>query len=238
MNIAVVVPTYNERDNLQQLAEGVLTHPETRILVVDDQSPDGTGTIADELARRWPDRLDVIHRTGPRGLGRSLLEGFSRAVAGTDDLVVQMDADLSHDPAYLPQLAAAAETADLVVGSRYLDGVNVVNWPLHRIVLSTFANRYIRAVTGLAVRDCTSGFRCWRRGALAGLPLDQVRSEGYAFQVEMLYLARQAGCRIVESPIVFVERRHGESKLSPRVLVESAITPWRLLARGRRLPSK
>lgn len=233
----VVVPTYNERDNLDALVGGVLAHTGTEVLVVDDQSPDGTGAVAEDLARAWPGRMAVVHRRGPRGLGLSLREGLARAAQGSADLVIQMDADLSHDPAYLPQLAAAAATADLVIGSRYLGGVHVVNWPLHRIALSTFANWYVRAVTGMAVRDCTSGFRCWRRSALAGLPLDRVQSDGYAFQVEMLALARLAGCRIVESPIVFVERRHGKSKLSSRVILESAVTPWRLRARVRRLPS-
>jgi dolichol-phosphate mannosyltransferase len=168
-----------------------------------------------------------------------MLDGLSRAAAGTADLVIQMDADLSHDPKYLPQLAAAAEQADLVVGSRYLQGVSVVNWPLRRIVLSAFANHYVRAVTRLSVRDCTSGFRCWRREALARLPLAHVGSEGYSFLVEMLYLADRIGCRIVESPIIFVERREGVSKMSPGVILESALTPWRLLlAGGPRLPSK
>ncbi len=145
-----------------------------------------------------------------------------------------MDADLSHDPAYLPSLAAATATHDLVIGSRYLDGISVVNWPLHRIVLSTFANRYIRAVTRLRASDCTSGFRCWRREALARLALDSMVSDGYAFLVEMLYDAHRHGCRIGEVPIIFVERRQGQSKLSSGVILESVIMPWRLLLRGRR----
>jgi len=228
MNALVVVPTYNERENLPTLLQGVLVYPGLQVLIVDDQSPDGTGHVADGLARQWPGRVEVIHRTGRRGFGRSLLDGLSRAVKGESDLVFQMDADLSHDPKYLPEMASATALADLVIGSRYLNGVSVVNWPLHRIMLSAFANQYVRAVTRLSVRDCTSGFRCWRREALARLPLNRIGSEGYSFLVEMLYLAHRAGHRIVESPIIFVERHQGASKMSPKVMMESAITPWRL----------
>ena len=228
MNALVVIPTYNERENLPRLIEAVLAYPGVRVLIVDDASPDGTGEMAERLAGTWPGRIDVVHRTGPRGFGRSLLEGLSRAVTGDAELVFQMDADLSHDPKYLPEMARAAQDADLVIGSRYLNGVSVVNWPLRRIILSAFANRYVRAVTSLTARDCTSGFRCWRRTALARLPMDRIASEGYSFLVEMLYLAQRAGCRIVESPIIFIERREGVSKMSPKVVMESAITPWRL----------
>lgn len=233
MNILVVVPTYNERDNLPLLAAGVLARDGYRMLIVDDGSPDGTGQIADELARDHEGRIEVMHRTGPRGLGRSYVDGLRHAIAKPDvDLVCQMDADLSHDPAYLPSLVAAAATHDVVIGSRYLQGISVVNWPLHRIVLSTLANRYIRAVTRLRPSDCTSGFRCWRREALARLPLDAMVSDGYAFLVEMLFEADRRGCRIAEVPIIFVERRQGYSKLSGGVLLESVITPWRLKLRG------
>jgi dolichol-phosphate mannosyltransferase len=150
------------------------------------------------------------------------------------DVICQMDADLSHDPGYLPSLVAAATDHDVVIGSRYLQGISVVNWPLHRIVLSTFANRYIRFVTRLRASDCTSGFRCWRREALAKLPLDTMVSDGYAFLVEMLFDAYNRGCRIGEVPIIFVERRQGQSKLSSGVLLESIIMPWRLKLRGTR----
>jgi dolichol-phosphate mannosyltransferase len=232
MNALVVIPTYNERENLRPLLEGILSHTGTRVIVVDDQSPDGTADVAEQLATKWPGRIDVLVRTGRKGFGRSLLEGLSRAISSEAELVFQMDADLSHDPKYLPEMASATRQADLVIGSRYLTGVSVVNWPLRRVMLSTFANRYIRTVTHLAVRDCTSGYRCWRREALARLPMDRISSEGYSFLVEMLYLAQRAGCRITESPIIFVERRQGESKMSPRVMLESAITPWRLRLRG------
>ena len=228
MNAAVVIATYNERENLPTLVPAILQHSGYRVIVVDDNSPDGTGRLADELARETPDRITVIHRTGPRGLGRSLIEGMKRAIADGADLVFEMDADWSHDPVYLPALAAAADDADIVIGSRYLKGISVVNWPLYRIVLSAFANRYVRFVTGLPTQDCTSGFRCWRAQSLAKIPLDSVISEGYAFLVETLYLALKVPCRIREVPIVFVERREGASKVSSSVLIESLIVPWRL----------
>lgn len=235
MNVLTVVPTYNERDNLPLLARGVLAHPGFRMLVVDDGSPDGTGEVADALVSQYPGRIEVMHRTGKRGLGRSYIDGLRHALATTDaDLICQMDADLSHNPEYLPALAAAAEHADVVIGSRYLNGVSVVNWPLHRIFLSTFANRYIRAVTRLSASDCTSGFRCWRREALQRLPLDSMVSDGYAFLVEMLFDAAQNRCRIAEVPIIFVERREGQSKMSSHVIFESLFMPWRLKLRGAR----
>jgi dolichol-phosphate mannosyltransferase len=228
MNATVVIATYNERENLGGLVSAVLAYPGCSVIVVDDDSPDGTGGLADELAERSAGRMSVIHRTGARGLGRSLVAGLQRALTCESDLIFQMDADFSHDPQYLPAMAAAAGDADLVLGSRYLHGVSVVNWPLHRIILSSFANRYIRAITGLDVTDCTTGFRCWRREALARLPLDGLISDGYAFLVEQLHLARRIGCRIREVPIIFVERREGASKISSRVLLESVIVPWRL----------
>jgi len=234
MGVLVVTPTYNERSNLPRLARAVLAQPDYRLLVVDDNSPDGTGVLADELAREFPGRLEVLHRTGPRGLGRSYIDGLLRALGGPDEIVCQMDADLSHDPAYLPDLVAATAQHELVIGSRYLHGVSVVNWPVHRVVLSAFANGYIRTVTGLRVHDCTSGFRCWRRDALARLPLDRMVADGYAFLVEMLYEAARSGCRIGEVPIIFVERQEGYSKLSTGVLLESLVTPWRLRLRPQR----
>jgi len=235
MNALIVVPTYNERDNLPLLAAGVLKHEGFRLLVVDDGSPDGTGAIADRLAAENPGRVEVIHRAGVRGLGRSYIDGLQHALAeGSADYICQMDADLSHNPDYLPDLVAAAATHDLVIGSRYLYGVSVVNWPLHRIFLSAFANRYIRLVTNLSASDCTSGFRCWRREALAQLPIGAMVSDGYAFLVEMLYDAKKRGLRIGEVPIIFVERRQGQSKLSSGVLFESLLMPWRLVFRGQR----
>jgi dolichol-phosphate mannosyltransferase len=234
MTALILVPTYNERENLPVLVEGVLAHDGTRILVLDDGSPDGTGAIADDLARAYPGRLDVMHRTGVRGLGRSYLDGFRTAIGSDADLVCQMDADLSHDPKFLPSLMAATATADLVIGSRYVPGGRVENWPLHRVMLSGFANTYIRTVTGLRPTDCTSGYRCRRREALARIPLDAIASDGYSFLVEVAFHAAAAGLTIAESPIVFVERRLGASKLSSGVLIESLKTPWRLaLKHGR-----
>jgi dolichol-phosphate mannosyltransferase len=233
MKALVVVPTYNERANLPILVPAVLAHEGFRMLIVDDGSPDGTGQVADELALRFPGRVEVMHRTGQRGLGRSYVDGLRRALETDADLICQMDADLSHGPEYLPALSAATAQFDVVIGSRYLHGVSVVNWPLHRIFLSTFANRYIKFVTRLSPKDCTSGFRCWRREALAKLPLETVVSDGYAFLIEMLFEASRRGARIGEVPIIFVERREGQSKVSKAVLLESLITPWRLTLRGR-----
>ncbi len=235
MTLLVVLPTYNERPNIERVAQAILRHDWARLLVVDDGSPDGTGEIADRLAAESNGRMDVMHRTGKRGLGLSYIDGLRRALATDADAIGQMDADLSHDPAYLSDLMAGLEHADLVIGSRYLHGVSVVNWPLHRIALSAFANRYIRFVTGLETHDCTSGFRVWRREALAKMPLDQAETSGYAFLTEMLYEAARLGCRIGEVPIVFVERREGYSKVSGNVLMESLMTPWRLIARGGRV---
>jgi dolichol-phosphate mannosyltransferase len=231
MNVLVVTPTYNEKDNLPLLAAGVLQHDGYRLLVVDDGSPDGTGAIADELAKQHPGRVDVLHRTGQRGLGRSYVDGLLYAIKqGTADYICQMDCDLSHDPAFLPSLVTAAATHDLVIGSRYMNGgVSVVNWPINRILLSAFGNRYIRMITGLSASDCTSGYRCWRREAIAQLPIAAMVSDGYSFLVEMLYEAKRRHFRIGEVPIIFVERRLGQSKLSSNVLIESLIMPWRLV---------
>jgi dolichol-phosphate mannosyltransferase len=230
MRIAlVIVPTFNERENLPVLAKALMQYPEVRLLVVDDASPDGTGEVADALAREYPDRIEVMHRTTLPGLGRSYIDGIRSALDRPVDVICQMDADLSHDPRHLRDLIAASEHADVVIGSRYVPGGAIVNWPLRRRLLSRFANTYIRLVTRLSARDCTSGYRCWRRDALAQVPLGQAGSAGYSFLVEMLFAASVAGLTIVEVPITFVERRQGESKLSQAVLLESAITPWRLI---------
>jgi dolichol-phosphate mannosyltransferase len=230
----VIVPTYNERDNLPALVDGLLQHPNVRVMIVDDQSPDGTGEIADRLKQQHGARIEVIHRTERRGLGRSYIDGIKRAIHQPVDVICQMDADLSHDPRQLPELIAATERADVVIGSRYVAGGAIINWPRRRRLLSRLANIYIRSVTRLSPRDCTSGYRCWRRGALARLPLDRFISDGYSFLVEMLFVSAGQGARIAEVPITFVERRLGESKLSGAVLAESALMPWRLAAtRGR-----
>ena len=224
----VIVPTYNERENLPLLAAALMQQPSVSLLVVDDQSPDGTGAVADALAGEFPGRIDVMHRTANRGLGRSYIDGIRSVLDRPVDLICQMDADLSHDPRHLPDLIAATARADLVIGSRYVPGGAVVNWPRRRRLLSRFANAYIRTVTRLNASDCTSGYRCWRREALASVPLERFESDGYAFLVEMLYAAAAVPLRIAEVPITFVERRQGESKLTRAVLLESVLMPWRL----------
>jgi dolichol-phosphate mannosyltransferase len=233
-SVLVIVPTYNERANLPFVTDGLMRHANTRLLVVDDQSPDGTGEVADGLARKYPGRIDVMHRTGRRGLGRSYVDGIRAALAGSADVICQMDADLSHDPEQLQALVDATARAELVIGSRYVAHGAIVNWPLRRLLLSRAANLYIRMVTRLRVRDCTSGYRCWRRAAIASLPLDRITSDGYSFLVETLFMAARSGARVAEVPITFVERRRGESKLSSGVLVESILMPWRLAATARR----
>jgi len=231
MRPIVIVPTYNERENLRPLLDQLLVIPDLRILIVDDASPDGTGDAADSYAASNRARVQVLHRTGRRGLGLSYIDGMYVALRTDATHICQMDADLSHAPADVPRLLDAAEQADFVIGSRYIQGGRIENWPLHRRLLSAFANRYIRAITGMTIRDCTSGFRCWRREALERLPLASIKSDGYAFIVELAFEASRAGFRCAEVPITFVERRQGASKLSGAVIIESAIVPWRLAAR-------
>jgi dolichol-phosphate mannosyltransferase len=235
MTVLVVLPTYNERANIETIAERLLQHPFTRILIVDDASPDGTGEVADRLAATTGGRVDVLHRKGPRGLGRAYIDGLRLALTTDATAICQMDADLSHDPKYLPDLVGAIDSYDLVIGSRYLRGVSVVNWSLQRIALSAFANRYIRAVTGLRPSDVTSGYRLWRREALSRIPLDHAQASGYAFLTEMLFNAAKHDCRVGEVPIVFFGREEGDSKVSLKVLLESLWTPWRLWFRNGRV---
>jgi len=233
MRPLVLIPTYNERDNLRPLVAALMAIAELKVLVVDDNSPDGTADEAEALAAASDGRVSVMRRTGPRGFGRSYIDGMAAALRTDATHICQMDADFSHDPAALPQLLTAATAADLVIGSRYVPGGELRNWPAHRLVLSRFANWYIRAITRLPVHDCTGGFRCWTRGLLARLPLDRILSNGYAFQLEMAWEAHAAGGRIVEVPITFVERREGQSKMSGRVIAESIVLRWRLIARPR-----
>ena len=234
MRPLVLIPTYNERENLRPLVAALAAIEDLRIVIVDDQSPDGTADEADALAASSGGRVSVMRRSGPRGLGRSYVDGMIAALRTDATHICQMDADFSHEPADLPRLLSAAASADLVIGSRYIPGGAVRHWPLHRVLLSTFANGYVRVITRLPVHDCTSGFRCWTRDLLARLPLDRIVSDGYAFQVEMAWETHAAGGRIVEVPITFVERREGASKMSARVIAESILLPWRLASRGRR----
>jgi dolichol-phosphate mannosyltransferase len=225
----VIVPTYDERDNITRLIRTVLAQdPRLDVLVVDDASPDGTGMIVDDIAVAEP-RVHVIHRSGKLGLGTAYLDGFRWALARDYAYVFEMDADFSHDPAHLPQFLKSIESADLVLGSRYREGrVTVVNWPMTRLLLSYFANIYARVVTGLQLYDSTGGFKCFRREVLAAIDLDKVRSNGYAFQIEMSFRAWKQGFRIVEIPIVFVDRTEGTSKMSKRIVREAVWMVWRL----------
>lgn len=236
--ITIVIPTYNEADNLPSLAAELwsLPLPNLRLLVVDDASPDGTGDVADELARRQPDRFSVIHRAGKLGLGSAYLRGFAAALAEGADIIGQMDADFSHSPSYLPEFATQLENADLVLGSRYVEGGQIdERWELPRLLLSSFGNYYARTILGLDVQDATGGFRLWRAETLAGMPLERVRSNGYVFQVEMAYVAQRLGYRIQEEPIYFEDRRIGQSKMSFRIQVEAALRVWQLLFKYRDL---
>jgi dolichol-phosphate mannosyltransferase len=224
----VVVPTFNESETIERLVRAVLDElpPPRRVLVVDDSSPDGTGEIAARLAAELVD-VEVLNRPGKRGLGPAYVAGFRAALDGGAHLVVQMDADLSHDPVELPKLVAAARDADLVIGSRYVSGGRVTDWGAGRVAVSRWGSRYARAVLGLEINDMTSGFKCWRRAALEAVDLDSVRSQGYAFQVEMTYRAQREGLRVVEVPITFRDRRVGESKMTGAIVAEAA---WRVPA--------
>lgn len=227
----VVIPTYNEAANLPQIVPAVLARdPRLEVLVVDDNSPDGTGQLADAMAASDP-RMHVLHRTAKEGLGRAYLAGFAWALARDFALVFEMDADFSHDPRFLPDFLRAIEDADLVLGSRYSGGVNVVNWPMSRLLLSWSANKYVRWVGGLPLTDSTGGFKCFRREVLAAIDLGAIRSNGYAFQIEMSYRAWRKGFRVREIPIVFVDRVEGQSKMSKRIVREAIwMVPWLRLA--------
>jgi len=227
--VTVVVPTYNERPNLEELAARVLAlGPAYALLVVDDGSPDGTGALADALAAANPGRVSVLHRRRKEGIGPAYVAGFGRALAAGTPLVAQMDADLSHDPADLPRLVAAAEGADLVIGSRYVPGGGTAGWSAWRRWLSRAGCVYARAAIGVEVADLTGGFKVWRRETLAALNLGRIAADGYGFQIETTVRALRAGARVVEVPITFRERVAGRSKLSRRIVGEAAVLVWRL----------
>lgn len=224
----VVVPTYNEAENIGQLIPAILAHPRLRVLVVDDGSPDGTGAIVGALADAEP-RVGLLSRAGKLGLGSAYIAGFRRALAEGAEFIFEMDADFSHDPRYLPDLLAAAESrADLVIGSRYVRGGGTTDWGLVRQLISRGGNVYAGLILGLPVADATGGFRCYRRRVLEGLDLGKVRSNGYAFQIEMAYRAIRAGYSVAEVPIVFPDRRVGKSKMSRRIVAEALVNVWKL----------
>ncbi len=227
--VVVIIPTYNERDNVVKIITSVLAQdPRLDVLIVDDGSPDGTGAIVDALAAENP-RVHALHRAKKLGLGTAYVAGFTWALRRDYVAICEMDADFSHDPGHLPQFLAALDNAHLVLGSRYRDGkVTVVNWPMTRLLLSFFANVYARGVTGLPLWDGTGGFKCFRREVLVSIDLDDVRSNGYAFQIEMSFRAWRKGWRITEIPIVFTDRTEGESKMSKRIVREAVWMVWRL----------
>jgi dolichol-phosphate mannosyltransferase len=227
LRILVIIPTYNESENLPSIVPQVLAQDERiDVLVVDDASPDGTGDLADELAAREP-RVQVLHRPGKEGLGRAYLAGFRTGLEQGYDILFEMDADFSHPPEALPTLIEAFVHADVVIGSRYVDGrVTVVNWPMSRLLISYFGSRYARVITGMPIRDGTGGFNGWKREVLEAVDLDRVQSNGYAFQIELKFRAWKAGFRLVETPILFAERGSGESKMSKRIVREAVWRVW------------
>ncbi len=229
----VVVPTYNEAVNLPLIVPQILAQdPRLDVLVVDDNSPDGTGRLADQMAAADM-RVHVLHRPGKGGLGKAYLAGFRWALERNYELVFEMDADFSHDPKFLVDFLRAVEDADLVIGSRYKTGVNVINWPISRLLLSLGANQYARCITGMPIMDSTGGFKCFRRRVLEAIEFETVPSLGYAFQVETTYRALRAGFRVVEVPIVFRDRRVGQSKMTGKIVLEAALrVPMMRMARG------
>jgi len=229
----VIVPTFNERENLPRLAQRLLALPvPVDLLVVDDNSPDGTGELADELAAQHP-AIQVLHRPGKGGLGRAYLAGFKWALARHYEFIFEMDGDFSHNPDDIPLFLEAAREADLVLGSRYLNGIRIINWPLHRLMLSKGAATYVRLITGMPFTDPTGGFKCFRRRALEALDLDAVRSNGYSFQIELTHQLWRQGYRIVEVPIIFTERLQGHSKMSGHIVREAFFMVWRLWLQNR-----
>ncbi|MGD0351358.1 MAG: polyprenol monophosphomannose synthase [Verrucomicrobiota bacterium] len=236
----VIVPTYNERENLPRMAERLLALPvKVDLLVVDDNSPDGTGKIADALAIHYT-QLHVLHRSEKNGLGRAYIAGFQWALERGYEFIFEMDCDFSHDPDEIPNFLKAAQSADLVLGSRYSGGVRVVNWPLKRLLLSRFAGIYVWLITGMPITDPTGGYKCFRRRALQAINLDVVRSNGYSFQIEMTHRLWRDGFKIVEVPIIFTERIEGSSKLSRGIVIEAFWMVWWLWLRNglRRTPRK
>jgi dolichol-phosphate mannosyltransferase len=229
----VIVPTYNERDNLGPLVQRLLALPvNLDLLVVDDNSPDGTGEFADSLAREHP-QIHVLHRPAKAGLGRAYCAGFTWALERSYECIFEMDGDLSHDPNDIPAFLKAAQEADLVLGSRYCNGIRVINWPLRRLMLSLCAAKYVQIITGMPFTDPTGGFKCFRRKALQAIDLDDVHSSGYSFQIEMTHKVWRQGLKIVEVPIIFTDRFQGTSKMSPKIVREALRITWKMLFQNR-----
>ncbi|HEV2208044.1 MAG TPA: polyprenol monophosphomannose synthase [Verrucomicrobiae bacterium] len=229
----VVVPTYNERENLPPLAQRLMGLPvPVDMLVVDDNSPDGTGKLADELAAK-EERFHVLHRTEKNGLGRAYIAGFKWALEQGYEFVFELDGDLSHNPDDIPMFLEAAKEADLVLGSRYLNGIRIINWPLSRLMLSKSAAKYVQVVTGMPFTDPTGGYKCFRRRALQALNLDEVHSNGYSFQIEMTHKLWRQGLRVVEVPIIFTDRFQGHSKMSGHIVSEAFWMVWGLLLQNK-----
>ena len=229
MKTLIIIPTYNERENIMAIMDRVLeVDPTASLLVVDDNSPDGTGTIVEQRSKE-DDRIHVLRRAGKMGLGTAYVAGFKYAVENGYDAVFEMDADFSHDPAEIPNFIDGLKTADVVIGSRYFQkGTQIVNWPLKRLVLSYSANIYTRVITGMPVADATGGYNCFKIGVLKAIDLDDIHSNGYAFQIEMKLRAWKKGYKLKEIPIIFVDRRTGVSKMSKRIVYEAAFMVWRL----------
>jgi dolichol-phosphate mannosyltransferase len=223
----VIVPTYNEKENLPSIVERVIHHSGVELLVVDDNSPDGTGKIADAMAAQNP-RVHVLHRPEKRGIGPAYCAGFKWALERDYEFIFEMDGDISHNPDDIPAFLDAAKDADLVLGSRYKDGIRVINWPLRRLMLSMGAGKYVRTVLGMPISDPTGGYKCFRRRALESLDLDRVRSDGYSFQIEMTHKLWRQGMRIAEVPIIFRDRFQGSSKMSKEIVYEAFWMVWRL----------
>jgi len=221
----VVIPTYNEKDNVREVIAAVLAATPCEVVIVDDESPDGTAAIVSEMAAADP-RIHLVRHAPKMGIGPAYKEGFHHALALGADLIIQMDADLSHPTAMLPKFVQMSADADLVLGSRYLNGITVVNWPIERLLISYFGNWYVRRVLRLKVRDATGGFKCWRRAALEGIHAERVRSNGYAFQIETTFRAWKRGFTIREVPIIFMDREKGDSKMSRRIGMEALWIVW------------
>jgi dolichol-phosphate mannosyltransferase len=228
MKALIIVPTYNEKENIERLVNAVLKqHEAIELLIIDDGSPDGTGAIVEQMMTSEP-RLHIIKRPGKMGLGSAYVTGFKHALKQDYDYIMEMDADFSHNPDDIPKLLEAAQDNDLVIGSRYCNGINIINWPIERLMISYFASKYVRLITGMPIKDPTGGFKCFNRKVLEKIDLDNIRSEGYSFQIEMNYKAWVRGFKLKEVSIVFTERVDGHSKMSKKIVYEAAWMVWKL----------